>query len=90
MYSNIVKEFDKISEIYPNVKYIESEDPDLTDDMIYLTDKLHIQVGLGNSYYSLIRQVGIIFHFLACSEDFNEIVFRAIAEAQPNGVAGMN
>lgn len=91
MYSNIIKEFENIKKIYPNVKYIESEYPDLIDDRIHLTEKLHIQVPLRNEgMYALIKRVGYIYHYLATSESLKEVMFYAICEAQPDGIKGMN
>tara|TARA_Y100000310_G_C20585110_1_gene764989 strand:- start:249 stop:521 length:273 start_codon:yes stop_codon:yes gene_type:complete len=90
MSSQKIKCWDNILNTFPNASYEESDDPMLTDDWIYLTDELHIQVNLTDDYYSLIRQVDLIFRYLHTSTDLSEVLFKAKCEVQPNGLVGMN
>ena len=56
-----------ILKVFPNAKYVETDEPTIEDDSIELTSKLHIQVGLQDDYYSLIKEDDkdeFIFHYI--------------------------
>lgn len=54
-----------LKSIFPNAKYVESDEPMITDDMIYLTEWLHISVGTMFPHYTTVEEKtngDFIFH----------------------------
>lgn len=94
MNESLIKEIGGIKKVFPKAKYIESEEPDITDDMIYLTDKLHIQVDLFSDFYSLIEEVEengcILFKYLIVDKDLQKVFKEAIKIVAVGGTVGMN
>lgn len=65
-----------VKSMFPFAEYIDAKDPDIEDDIIYLTDNMHIQVGC-NTFY-LVYHEGFIFEYVFSSKELLEVVKVAV------------